>query len=392
MKDDNDPYDDTRYGHGTGEARDSTAATNNMIGDAGVCPNCRFMPHARRRQLHHRRRPASARRSSTRPTTARSIVQCALGTINNNRFAQAALDYAYAERRARRSPAWPTRTRATTTCPTASNHTLPVHAIEYDGEHRPGRDHVPRLPPVLELRRAELPLGVGRRAARARRPASSPASPASLYSAALKYNVTPAAHRRARRSRSSSRPPTTSTSPSRSSRTPHYTLVAARLRSALRLRPRQRQHGGRGGPRRQDPARRRHHLAHLVHGPLQGSGRRRRSTSWAPSRRSARNSYDYVVEWAPGVQPLDGEFKTIAAEQTNIPPTTVIGERRPARARSTSAPSIPTHTRDVDSPHGENDTAITVRVRADGPLRRRDRRRARRDAAHLLRADRSRRS
>ena len=28
MKDDNDPYDDTRYGHGTGEAEDSTAPAN----------------------------------------------------------------------------------------------------------------------------------------------------------------------------------------------------------------------------------------------------------------------------------------------------------------------------------------------------------------------------
>ena len=44
MKDDNDPYDDTRYGHGTGEARASVAATNNMKGGAGVCPLCRFIP------------------------------------------------------------------------------------------------------------------------------------------------------------------------------------------------------------------------------------------------------------------------------------------------------------------------------------------------------------
>ncbi|MEZ4314733.1 MAG: S8 family serine peptidase, partial [Polyangiaceae bacterium] len=38
MKNDNDPYDDTRYGHGTGEANDSTAAANNGAGNAGVCP------------------------------------------------------------------------------------------------------------------------------------------------------------------------------------------------------------------------------------------------------------------------------------------------------------------------------------------------------------------
>ncbi len=37
---DNDPYDDTRYGHGTGEAGDSAAEGNNGVGGLGVCPNC----------------------------------------------------------------------------------------------------------------------------------------------------------------------------------------------------------------------------------------------------------------------------------------------------------------------------------------------------------------
>jgi hypothetical protein len=46
MKDDNDPYDDTRYGHGTGEARDSVSQTNNGMGSAGGCPKCRFIPRA----------------------------------------------------------------------------------------------------------------------------------------------------------------------------------------------------------------------------------------------------------------------------------------------------------------------------------------------------------
>jgi hypothetical protein len=44
MKNDNDPYDDTRYGHGTGEARDSVSRANNGIGSAGGCPECRFIP------------------------------------------------------------------------------------------------------------------------------------------------------------------------------------------------------------------------------------------------------------------------------------------------------------------------------------------------------------
>ena len=41
-EDDNDPFDEVQYGHGTGEAKDSTAEVNNG-GDAGVCPNCLVM-------------------------------------------------------------------------------------------------------------------------------------------------------------------------------------------------------------------------------------------------------------------------------------------------------------------------------------------------------------
>jgi subtilisin family serine protease len=44
FKNDNNAYDDTRYGHGTGEARDSSAEGNNAKGDIGVCPLCRFIP------------------------------------------------------------------------------------------------------------------------------------------------------------------------------------------------------------------------------------------------------------------------------------------------------------------------------------------------------------
>src|SRR5262249_47280624 len=40
-------------------------------------------------------------------------------------------------------------------------------------------------------------------------------------------------------------------------------------------------------------------------------------------------SFDYVVEWGPGVQPLDSEFKQVAAPMMNIPGTTVVGGATP---------------------------------------------------------------
>ncbi len=41
--DDNNPYDDVRFGHGTGMARDAAAEANNG-GDIGTCPNCTVLP------------------------------------------------------------------------------------------------------------------------------------------------------------------------------------------------------------------------------------------------------------------------------------------------------------------------------------------------------------
>lgn len=73
-------------------------------------------------------------------------------------------------------------------------------------------------------------------------------------------------------------------------------------------------------------------------------------------------SYDYVVDWAPGVQPLASGF-SVLAEESEVNATLVSGERDPLgeldiRGLDTS------HERDPDSPHGENDAAITIRIRA----------------------------
>ena len=75
---DNDPLDTVNYGHGTGEAEDSTAADNGT-GDVGTCPQCTFIPvrvgdsfiadggalrrgRAVRARLRRRGRPGGARR------------------------------------------------------------------------------------------------------------------------------------------------------------------------------------------------------------------------------------------------------------------------------------------------------------------------------------------
>ena len=89
---DNDPADDVTYGHGTGEAKDSSVeATATTIGQ---CPSCRFLPlrvgDSFVADINHF---AAAVVYAT--DNGVSVVQEALGTLNHTAFAQQAVDYAY---------------------------------------------------------------------------------------------------------------------------------------------------------------------------------------------------------------------------------------------------------------------------------------------------------
>ena len=93
FEDDNDPFDEVQYGHGTGEARDSTAEVNNG-GDAGVCPNCMVM-HIRVGDSFVADVNDFAQGVLYATDNGASVIQSALGTLNNSRFAQEAINYAY---------------------------------------------------------------------------------------------------------------------------------------------------------------------------------------------------------------------------------------------------------------------------------------------------------
>lgn len=132
FQDDNDPADSTRFGHGTGEARWSSAETNNGEGDAGDCPRCMVVPvrvadsfigdvndfgqgvvYAVDRGAH--------------------VVQEALGTLDNSTYARAAIDYAYNRNVPVVASAADENSRHHNV-PGTNNHTIYVHAIRYDGE------------------------------------------------------------------------------------------------------------------------------------------------------------------------------------------------------------------------------------------------------------------
>ena len=93
LDNDNDPYDDVQYGHGTGEARDSNAEANNG-GGLGTCPNCMVVPLRVGDSFI-----ADSSRFGEAVTygvdNGVSVIQEALGAINNTQLSRQAVNYAY---------------------------------------------------------------------------------------------------------------------------------------------------------------------------------------------------------------------------------------------------------------------------------------------------------
>jgi len=93
LDNDNDPFDDVQYGHGTGEAEGSTGEANNGS-TIGSCANC-MVVHMRVGDSFI----ADVNRFAAAVTYAVDngvlVVQSALGTLNNSSFSRDAVDYAY---------------------------------------------------------------------------------------------------------------------------------------------------------------------------------------------------------------------------------------------------------------------------------------------------------
>ncbi|MGH3582524.1 MAG: S8 family serine peptidase, partial [Mycobacterium sp.] len=94
FEDDNDPLDEVRYGHGTGESHDSGAEANNGFDEVGTCPNCLLLEVRVGDSFvtevnHFGQGVVFAVDSGAR------VIQEALGTLNQSVFGQQAVDYAY---------------------------------------------------------------------------------------------------------------------------------------------------------------------------------------------------------------------------------------------------------------------------------------------------------
>jgi hypothetical protein len=93
LDNDNDPYDDVQYGHGTGEARDSTAEANNG-GELGTCPNCMVI-HTRVGDSFVADSNDFAQAVLYAVDNRVLVVQEALGTLNASNLGRQAVKYAY---------------------------------------------------------------------------------------------------------------------------------------------------------------------------------------------------------------------------------------------------------------------------------------------------------
>jgi MYXO-CTERM domain-containing protein len=357
MKDDNDPYDDTRYGHGTGEANDSTAQGNNGNGSIGVCPLCRVVP-TRVGDSFIANVNAFGKAVVYATDNGVSIVQCALGTINYSKFSQSALDYAYskgvltvtsmADENARHH-----------NMPASANHTLPVHAIEYDGSNWAESSTFVAFHPCSNFGAQNLLSASGTGCSSEATGRLSGIS-GLLFSAALQSGLNPPLNAAEAQSIFFTTADDINIAESQSA-TANYkwsqegfdqrfgygrvnankaveAVLAGKIPPAVDV----------TSPTWFSVLYKDHVTAPI---DITGTVSAKRATS-----------FDYVVEWGPGVQPLDGDFKQIKQEM-NVPGTMVVGTDGPLA--SLDIRTIDTkHTRDVDSPNGENDDAITVRVRA----------------------------
>lgn len=131
---DNDPHDETDFGHGTGIASTAAAETNNGIDDVGVCPRCRVLP-VRVGDSFVVDANRFARGVVFAVNAGASVIASATGSYNNTPAARFAIDYAYR----RGVPVVASAADEFSyhhNYPSVYNHTLYVNAIRFNHAKR----------------------------------------------------------------------------------------------------------------------------------------------------------------------------------------------------------------------------------------------------------------
>jgi len=357
FKNDNDPYDDTRYGHGTGEARDSAAEANNGAGEPGVCPGCTFIP-LRVGDSFIGDANDFAKAVIYAADSGAKVVQEALGTVNQSAFSKAAIDYAYnkgvviiasmADENSRHH-----------NMPATANHVLTVHSVRYN-ETTPSNATTFVAFDTCSNYGAHLSLSVSGTSCSSEATGRGSGIAGLLYSMAAAEGIELTAEEAIQLFKMEA--DDIDVPESRVTESPRYYYShagfdqrfgygrsnALRLVEAIKARRIPPEvdlvspewfapiHADRSG------------------GPIQIMGRVAASRA---------KSYDFEVQWAPGVQPVEGDYRDVVAPLTNIPGTTVSGGTVPLGQLDPKQVDT-RHPRDPDSQMGENDRSITIRVRA----------------------------
>jgi len=132
--DDNDPNDDTDFGHGSGEAQDSGAEGDNAISDIGVCPDCSLLM-VRIGDSFVVDANDFALGVVYGVDAGAAVIQEAAGSINGTPLMHQAVDYAWRQNVAVVASA-ADEDSFHANLPGSINHTIYVHANTYDRTSR----------------------------------------------------------------------------------------------------------------------------------------------------------------------------------------------------------------------------------------------------------------
>ena len=357
-KDDNDPFDDTLHGGGTRAAALALGEGNNGIGGIGACPRCRLLP-IRIADGEAADANALAEAVAYAADNRAAVVLCAPGAVDMSPLAQQALDYAFARGTLVVTSMGNDGSRRHTP-PTIANHVLPVHAVGFA--------------PAPSVTSAETFLAFG--------PCSNfggqnllsgSAAGCSDEAAALLAGAGGLLYSEASK-RALAPPLAAGEAEQLFLMTADDVDVPESRAPGSAYRWSQPGFDQRFGYGRSNVNRALEQLRAGAIPPVVDLV----SPAWfetlyadqlanavpihATVSALRAKSYDYTVEWAPGIEPLEQDYQPIAAE-SNLPPSAVAGSGGPLTLFDVRTIAVE-HARDRDSPRGENDRTITLRVRA----------------------------
>lgn len=355
-KNDNDPYDDLRDGHGSASAR-AAAASANDGGAIGVCPSCRFVP-IRVGDTFVSNANDFAKGLLYAADVGASVANASLFTLNQTTFSKSAIDYAYTKGTVVVASLGEENSRQTTT-PAAANHTLTVHTVRYDGAAPDSSSTFLSFDTCSNFG-ANLSLSVSSSSCGSDGAAKMAGILGLVHSSASDLNLRLTAEEAMQiakttaddidvpESRDQSRAGTFYASKAGWDQRFGYGRVNAwraisQLKSGLI-------------PPEVDI------LSPEWFLPIFADRIGEQITIRGRVAATRATSYDLHVEWAPGIEPDDSAFQPVVPSLKNIPSSTISGADSPLAVFDPRGID-PSHPRDPESLNGENDRTVTLRVR-----------------------------